>query len=618
MGNAVADFFKVFLGGLLVGAVLGFILSELLYRLHLGLSAYLVVSIIQAYAGFALAEHVFEVSGVMSVLAGAITLAALAVSRIPQNETQSVNETWEMIALVCNSLLFLLVGLSVDIARLVQRLDVIAVAIVMVLLARAATVYSMVPATVRLFNLPRVGMGERHIMWWGGLKGGLAVAIVLSIPDEIEGKALLLDLTVGVVLFSLLVNAPTIRPLIQRLGIDSLSPDEEAELKHGLIHAENSSSELLENFERTGLLPISTRQVLEQKTHQVFTGGESKIEQTQDIRHLYLSALRVELQELKHLYDIGLIRQYSYMEIKDALYRDRDYYLSHPGADISEEHESKISIFERLENTVIRRLREQDWATGILARYQYLRFAQQLERDIAGIYISQSALEIIDRQLEYTEEQKQQVRRIYEHRMDRDRNNLQQVAGEFPSFYLRFETRLFAKAAMLAARFEEAHQHGEIGTKAHARIDKMIKQSLDNLPPISTPAPRLSTGELIGTVPLLNGLSRDVLEGLALLATPVTFLAGDVIIGEGDKGDALYIISRGIVKIYKDNMEVAELKDGDFFGETALLSDQVRTATVSAAIPSTLLRLTRNDVLTLAQTDHELSHRLEEAMAQRQ
>ena len=78
-----------------------------------------------------------------------------------------------MIALVCNSLLFLLVGISMNLFQLIDRIDAIFIAILLVLVARAATVYTMVPATIRLFKLPHVSLGERHIMWRRGLKGGV-------------------------------------------------------------------------------------------------------------------------------------------------------------------------------------------------------------------------------------------------------------------------------------------------------------------------------------------------------------------------------------------------------------------------------------------------------------
>jgi len=220
---AVGDFLYVFLGGALTGAVIGAAISELLYRFRFGISAYLIMTIVLAYTSFTIAEHYLHVTGVMAVVASAITMGALGVSRIPQAAIHHVNETWDMIALVCNSMLFLLVGLSVNTSSLVNRIDVILIAVGLVLLARACAVYSMVPATTRLFRLPRVTLGEQLIMSWGGLKGGLVIAIALSIPEHIPGRDLLLDMTLGVVIFSLLVNAPTIRPMIRRLGIERMN-----------------------------------------------------------------------------------------------------------------------------------------------------------------------------------------------------------------------------------------------------------------------------------------------------------------------------------------------------------------------------------------------------------
>jgi CPA1 family monovalent cation:H+ antiporter len=619
LGGALADFLRVFLGGVLCGVVVGAVLSELLYRLRLGLSAYLIISIILAYAGFVLAEHVLHVSGVMSVVAGAVTLGVLGVSRVPQVQTEMVRETWEMIALVCNSLLFLLVGLSVNLARLGERIDVIAVAVLLVLLARAATVYTMVPATVRLFRLPRVSMGERHIMWWGGLKGGLAIAIVLSIPTGVAGRDLLLDLTLGVVMVSLLVNASTIRPLIHWLGIDRLSGDEQADLRHGLMGADDTAAAVLQRFRERGLLSRSTLQQVQMRCDEALTTELPALDDRQDVRHLYIRVLRAEMEELQQLHEMGLIRHYIYMDIKNTLYLDRERHLAGGRAVIGGDDKAAPSLFVRLENTLVQRLREHDWAAGLLARYQYLRFNQSLQRDMAGIMMAAAALEAIDADAEHDEVQKRELRRVYHARLERRRRRLQTVATEFPDFYRRFERRLFTRVALLSARARagEAFHHGEIGAKVYTRIERRINEQLAALPGIGNPAPRPRPEDLIASVPLLGGLSRPVLERLARNATGVTFLPGDVVIGEGEHGDALYILTHGVVRVRRRGETVAELRDGDFFGEMALLGDQVRTATVEAETACTLLRLTRRQVLELAESEAELRSRLEQVQAER-
>ena len=613
---AIGDFLYVFFGGVVTGALIGAAVSELLYRFRLGISAYLIMTMVLAYTSFTVAEHYLHVSGVMAVVAAAITMGVLGVSRIPQAAIHHVNETWDMIALVCNSLLFLLVGLSVNLSSLVNRIDLILIAVALVLLARACAVYSMVPVTTRLFRLPRVTLGEQHIMWWGGLKGGLAIAIALSIPEHIVGRDLLLDLTLGVVLFSLLVNAPTIRPMIHRLGIDRFTEDEQADLKHGLINAEAGARSVLERIYSTGLISRGTREVIVNRCAAVFDADTQNVNMDLDRRHLFTMALRAEMDELKYLYDIGLIEYYIYLDIRNNLQRDREKRMGRGGEETAaRRQDAGPGIFQRLENAVIKRMREHDWAAGLLARYQYLRFSQSLQRDMAGVLTSTRVLALLEQQQDHAAALREEVEQLYRDRLERRKGRLRDVAREFPEFYARFEARLVTRAALTSAALSagESVQNGEIGTKVHADIERRIHTALAALAPVADAAPGLQAHQLIGIVPLLKGLSDQVLERLAQRATAVTFLANDEIIGAGEKGDALYIITRGQVEVIKDGKCIAQLRDGDFFGEMALLGDQVRTATVRASIPTTLLRLRRRDVIALADTDPELKVRLEDA-----
>ena len=619
-GSAVLDFFEVFVGGALVGAVIGFVLSEFLHKLFSSMSAFMVMTIVVAYACFAIAEHILHVSGVMAVVASAITMGILWVPRISQTAIHTVKETWEVIALISNSLLFLLVGLSVDVASLINRIDVIAIAILLVLLSRATTIYTLVPATIKWFSLPHVSLGERHIMWWGGLKGGLAIAIVLSVPEDLPGRDLLLDLTLGVVMFSLLVNAPTIKPLIQKLGIDKLTDDELAELKQGMMHAGKESSAFINRFYKAGIVSRSTEKVIQKNTDNVFSSDIPAIQKAQGIRHLRFSALRTEFDELKKLHEINLIQHYTYLDIRNNIQRDRERIAANEGPGISSDIAGKTGLFMRMENALLKNIREHDWAAWLLSRYQNTRLSNRMQRDIAGVLICTSVLEMLDTHQEIDEEEREQVAGNYRERLQRRRNRLREIAEDFPEFYVRFETNLFTQVALTAAGLhaEEDHHDGEIGAKALVRIEGMIHDAISALPPVSDAAPRLDSSELIGTVPLLNGLPIEVLDQLSECAKSVTFLAGDIVIGEGERGDALYIITHGVASVYKGDKEVAVLSDGDFFGEMALLGDQVRTATVKAKHPSTLLRLRRRDIMQLAGEGTELKRRLTEVKEERQ
>lgn len=154
------------------------------------------------------------------------------------------------------------------------------------------------------------------------------------------------------------------------------------------------------------------------------------------------------------------------------------------------------------------------------------------------------------------------------------------------------------------------------------RIEQRLKEALAALPSLERPLPATAVQDLIGRIPLLSGLPGNILQRLASCAKPVTFLPGDTVIGQSERGDALYVIISGRVAVYRNGLngqreQLAELADGDFFGETALLGDQVRTASVIARKASTLLRLRRRDIMQLAETEPLLRRRLEEAARER-
>jgi CPA1 family monovalent cation:H+ antiporter len=100
--HAVGEFLTVFVGGVAVGALIGFGISELMRRIHSSELALLVMSVVMAYASFVIAEHVLHVSGVMAAVAAAVAMGLYAITRIPQSATHMIHQPWEVIGLICN------------------------------------------------------------------------------------------------------------------------------------------------------------------------------------------------------------------------------------------------------------------------------------------------------------------------------------------------------------------------------------------------------------------------------------------------------------------------------------------------------------------------------------
>jgi CRP-like cAMP-binding protein len=91
------------------------------------------------------------------------------------------------------------------------------------------------------------------------------------------------------------------------------------------------------------------------------------------------------------------------------------------------------------------------------------------------------------------------------------------------------------------------------------------------------------TADLLAGVPLLSGLDRKQLEKLARDFSERTFPAGSVVVREGDqKGVGFFVVAEGEGVVTVGGKEVAKVGPGSYFGEVALISDRVRTATVTA------------------------------------
>jgi CPA1 family monovalent cation:H+ antiporter len=620
-GHAVGQFVLVFFGGALVGALSGFVISWLMSKFAHETSAVLVLSMVLAYLSFVIAEHGLHVSGVMAVVACAVTRGVFGVARLPQEAVDAMHETWEFIAHICNTLLFLFIGLTVDVGSMAGDLFIALFAVVLVQAARASMVYSLVPATVKLFDLPKVTLGERHIMFWGGLKGGLAIAIVLSLPHDMVGRELLINLTLSVVLFTLLVNAPTIRPLIRKLGIDRLSDDECAELKRGINDARFGATSLLQRFAEAGLLSKANRHVVTEKTDDTLLAWMPEVIGDDEFRHQRLNGLRAEMQELDALFRAGVLRQYAYLDLRGEIQRKRDHIVTEHRQHRPVHSKRGSNIVLRIEDAMVKWLREKDWAAGLLSAYQNRRLSHHLMRDIARILMAEAALDSVRDDKDISEQHREALEKIYFAQLDMFRTNIRNTRNSFPEFFDRFEYRLSSRAALVAAmhRVELAHRDGSITTKVFAYLEHRIQHAINSIPPITEPPQAMQPRDLVELVPLFAGLPEVALDKIAALAQPVNYLAGDTVIGVGEHGDALYIIARGRVEVFTRNGDtdernrVAELGAGEFFGEMALLGDHVRSADVVARSACTLLRIRSHDVLQMAQQHHEITERLNQA-----
>jgi CPA1 family monovalent cation:H+ antiporter len=599
--DVVEHFFLVFFGGVFVGAVIGGVITELLVRLfHGDQSIPVVLSLSLAYTSFIVAEHILHVSGVMSVLSATIYLNIAGLSRLSKNTIEGIYTNWAVIVLICNSLLFFLIGLSVNLVSLVQFWPAILWAVLAVYIARAVSVYLLLPLSAE-----KVTWAERHIMWWGGLKGGLAIAIVMSIPDSLPEKELLKVLTVGVVLTSLLVNASTLRLLMRFLKMDILSLTEQAELKETQLQVNQSVDEILQHFTHLRLLDSGIEHTVESSLHETLSSKEIALSNEELIKQVHLHALRMESKEIEYLYDIGLVNYYTLVSFKSILRTDQQHsidYLTAMGVGWLQS-----SILLDFEKMIIHYLSEKEWAKSILAKYQVRRFSNKILHDIAGVLMAHRALKAIE-QKEILNNNKaliKPVKDIYLRRLLRRQNRLQYFSEHYPSFYHQYEAFLFQKIALRYSLklVQKSYEEGVITAKVWQTIQKKLNESLLQVASSRQTLRLADRHGWIKKVPLFAALPLDLVVEMEKKASYVNFLPKDVLFYQASACDSLYIILSGevIVQQSKGSSEAQRtlLKEGDLIGLSVLLPHTRHKATLIAKTYVTCLRLTKKNIIQL-------------------
>jgi CPA1 family monovalent cation:H+ antiporter len=215
--DGVFDFLEVALGGMAVGLALGWLTAQLIARLDDRLISATLTTVL-AYGAYLLAERM-HVSGVLAVVMAGLLAGNLGATRTSPMTKSTIFTLWEYLAFVANSLIFLLIGLEVDLPQLWANLGPIVVAVAAVLISRAMVVYGL----SWLFSLGRdrirIRLSWQHVLFWGGLRGAISLALALSLPATLAHRDVLLSMTFGVMLFTLMGQGTTIQFLLKRLGL---------------------------------------------------------------------------------------------------------------------------------------------------------------------------------------------------------------------------------------------------------------------------------------------------------------------------------------------------------------------------------------------------------------
>ena len=303
--DGVGEFLYVFFGGVALGGLLGLGVAEIAGRL--GRLPSTALTIAAAYGSFALGEQVFGFSGVMASVTAGLVLAAFSQTLIPKAEVDTYKAVWETIGFVANGILFILIGVAIDAQLLLDNLGAIAIGIAAVVISRPLAIFPIMPLVTRLARIPAIGRRNELVVVWGGLRGGVALALALAIPETLPEQETFIAMTAGIVFATLLVNATTIGPLVRYLKLDR--PDRIGRFVAAAARFDGARSARLELHE------IIDNSEVEERLREVEQAA------TRDIESLGLSdeehyeamlrrGLAVERQSLQDMIDLDLLPQW--------------------------------------------------------------------------------------------------------------------------------------------------------------------------------------------------------------------------------------------------------------------------------------------------------------------
>ena len=201
-------------GGLLCGGIIAGVVLVLARQTSDHLVEILFTTF-AAYASFLLAEH-FHFSGVLASLTAGLIVGNIGpLGAISPKGREAIAAYWEFLGFLTNALIFTEIGLYLSRQNFAGMLVPVIAAILLVTLGRACAVYPCCAVFGR--SALRVEGRHQHVLFWGGLRGALALALAMGLPSSVTQKEMIVSVSFAVVAFSVFVQGLTMTPLLRRI-----------------------------------------------------------------------------------------------------------------------------------------------------------------------------------------------------------------------------------------------------------------------------------------------------------------------------------------------------------------------------------------------------------------
>ncbi len=585
-GAGIVQFIVVAAGGVLVGLVIAALISLVLRFTAGSASAQLGLTVVASYLSFLVADHYFHVSGVISTMTVGLFLGTRARLELGKEALRGMGHVWEFMALTANIIVFFGVGLTIDTGILWKSLAVLPVTLLLIYAVRAISVFTVVPVVNRMKVAKPISIAYQVILTWGGLRGGLAMALVLTLPADFPFKQLFLALAAAIVLATLLVNALTIKPIMHVLKVDRLNPADEGfylktlDLLGGSVfdplvraaHSGSISSSLVE--ERR----IAYEEAIKASAKSLGHGDAAG--EVVDLMFGLYSLLLFEKRYYDEALENGILSRQAYVRLCRSV-MDRKLLLEQDGLAGLKSHD--FGVFGR------RGIRKKikDWRDKVFGPSISI-LTLGLEIPLHRLFAIQEAEEKSSRP-----EGKELARRWCEV----IREQIVEFYAYYPNFGIGLQSAFIANTVRAASTKtvdelqEAAIISGAVSARARQDIEGTHKKAHAEARSLLNP----KVEYLLGRVPLFKGVPDEVIKAIAHRAKRMVVAQGTELVREGAGGSSFFLVTAGFVEVISKSLTAQGIRPklfiGDYFGELSLLFDRPRNATVVAARHSELVEI---------------------------
>ena len=222
LGDSVVRFAMALLASVVIGGVSGFLISRALRTTSDHLIE-LTLTVLAAYGTYLVADLVHASGIIASVVAGIVLGSYGRRKGISPRALDAIDVVWEFLAFILTGAAFLLIGIAIPLPTLAAAAVSIVWGVVAVLAGRAMVIYVLLGGAARFERriglVPSLPLAWLHVMNWTGLRGAVAAALALSIPEGTADRELLQGIVFGVVLFTLLVQGTTAGRVMRLAGV---------------------------------------------------------------------------------------------------------------------------------------------------------------------------------------------------------------------------------------------------------------------------------------------------------------------------------------------------------------------------------------------------------------